>query len=126
MNDHCPVFESPQSRWFNVSQDTHPGTVLAVISATDQDSGLNGEVRYSLPYSSDHPGVFEVGEENGNLTIAKELQEKEYRLVINARDLGTPSCSRQTDVTVNVFAEPAVTEGPSISTGVKTEGIVLF
>ncbi len=127
VNDHCPVFESPQSKWFNISQDTHPGTMLTVISATDQDSGLNGEVRYTLSYSIDHHGAFEVGEENGGLTVAKELQEKEYRLVIVARDLGSPSCSRQTDVTVNVFAESAGTEAPSeISTAVNTKGTRTF
>ena len=127
LNDHCPVFESLQSRWLNISQDTHPGTLLMVISATDQDSGLNGEVRYSFSHSIDHQGTFEVGEENGELKVAKELQEKEYRLVIIARDLGTPSCSRQTDVMVYVFAESAVTEAPSeISTAVNTEGTRFF
>ncbi len=127
VNDHCPVFESPQSKWFNISQATQPGTLLTVVSATDQDSRLSGEVRYSLSYSIDHQGAFELGEENGELTIAKELQEKEYRLVIVARDLGTPSCSRQTDVTVNVFAESAITDAPSeISTAVNTEGTRCF
>ena len=123
VNDHCPVFQSLQSKWLNISQYTQPGTLLMVISATDQDSGLNGEVRYSLSHAIDHQGTFEVGEENGELTVSKELHEKEYRLVIVARDLGTPSCSRQTDVTVNVFAESAVTEAASkISTAVNTEG----
>ncbi|XP_078343101.1 uncharacterized protein LOC144628871 isoform X1 [Oculina patagonica] len=113
VNDNCPVFNSFHTKWFNISQHTHPGTLLTVVSATDQDSGFNGVVKYGLSFASSLDGAFKVGEENGELTVVGELSAKEYRLLIIARDLGTPSCSRQTDVTVNVFAESAVTETPS-------------
>ena len=126
VNDNCPVLNSLHTTWFNISQYTHPGTALTVVSATDKDSGLNGEVRYGLSYASNFDEAFKVGEENGELTVVGELKAKEYRLMIVARDLGTPSCSRQTDVTVNVFAESAVTEAPSISTRVNTEGLSYF
>ncbi|KAJ7370751.1 hypothetical protein OS493_030181 [Desmophyllum pertusum] len=119
VNDHCPDFNSLHSKWFNISQHTHTGTLLTVMSATDKDSGLNGEVRYSLSYASNRDGAFSVGEENGELSVVGELKAKEYRLQVVARDFGVPSCSRQTDVTVNVFAVPGVTEAPSeITTGV--------
>ncbi|KAL9960883.1 hypothetical protein ACROYT_G034389 [Oculina patagonica] len=122
VNDNCPVFNSLHTKWFNISQNTHPGTFLTVVSATDQDSGLNGEVRYSLSYASNLDGAFRVGEKSGELMVVGKLKEKEYRLVIIARDLGTPSCSRQIDVTVNVFAESAVTKTPrEITTVVNTE-----
>ena len=127
VNDNCPVFNSLHTKWLNISQHTHWRTLLTVVSATDQDSGLNGEVRYGLSYGSNLDGAFKVGEESGELTVVGELKAKEYRLVIVARDLGAPSCSRQTDVTVNVFAESAVTEAPSeISTAVTTEGIATY
>ncbi|KAJ7370756.1 hypothetical protein OS493_030186 [Desmophyllum pertusum] len=119
VNDHCPVFNSLHSKWFNISQHTHTGTLLTVISATDKDSGLNGEVRYSLSYASNRDGAFAVGEENGELSVVGELKAKDYRLQIVARDFGVPSCSRQTDVTVNVIAKSGVTEAPSeITTGI--------
>ena len=119
VNDHCPVFDSFHTKWLNISQHSHPGTLLTVISASDKDSGLNGEVRYGLPHGSHLDGAFNIGEESGELTVVGELKGKEYRLVIVARDLGKPSCSRQTDVTVNVFDWSAVTEGPSeISAGI--------
>ena len=121
VNDNCPVFNSLQTNWFNISEHTHPGTLLTVISASDKDSGLNGDVRYSLLTSSNLDGAFEVGEENGQLTVAGELKAKEYDLVAVARDLGVPACSRQLDVTVNVFAESGGTE-VSTTTAV-TEGI---
>lgn len=126
VNDNCPVFDYFHTKWFNISQHTHPGTLLTMISASDQDSGLNGEVRYGLSYASNLDGAFKMGEDNGELTVVGELKAKEYRLLIIARDLGNPSCSRQTDVTVNVFGESAVTEGPSeISTTENTEGIAI-
>ena len=126
VNDNCPVFDSFHTKWLNISRHTHPGTLLTVIFASDKDSGLNGEVRYGLSYASSLGGAFNMGEENGELTVAGELKEKEYRLVIVARDLGKPSCSRQTDVTVNVFGDSAVTEGPSeISTTGNTKGIAI-
>ena len=124
VNDHCPVFESFHTKWFNISQHTPPGTLLTVISASDKDSGLNGEVRYGLSYASNLDGVFNMDEENGELTVLGDLKVKEYRLLIVARDLGNTSCSRQTDVTVNVFGESSLTEGPSqISTTEYIEGI---
>ena len=125
VNDHCPVFDSFHTKWLNISQHTHPGTLLTVISASDKDSGLNGKVSYGLSYASRLDGAFNMGEENGELTVVGELKVIEYRLVIVARDHGKPSCSRQTHVTVNVFGWSAVTEGPSeISTTVNSEGIV--
>ena len=124
VNDNCPVFDSFHTTWFNISQHTPPGTLLTVISASDKDSELNGEVRYGLSYASSLDGAFKMGEENGELTVVRELLTKEYRLLIVARDLGKPSCSRQTEVTVNVFGQSAVTEVPSeISTTANTEGI---
>ena len=126
VNDHCPVFDSFHTKWFNISQHTHPGTLLTVISASDRDSGLNAEVRYGLSYASNLDGAFNMGEENGELTVVGELKAKEYRLLIVARDLGKPSCSSQTVLTVNVFGESAVTKGPSeISTTENTEGIAI-
>ena len=126
VNDHCPVFDSFHTKWLNIAQHTHPGTLLTVISASDKDSGLSGEVRYGLSYASNLDGVFNIGEENGELTVAGELMAVEYRLLIVARDLGKPSCSRQTDIKVNVFGESAVTGGQSkISTTGNTEGILI-
>ena len=127
VNDNCPVFNSLHTKWFNISQYSHAGTALTVVSATDKDSGINGKVRYGLSYASNFDGAFKVGEENGELTVVDKLKAKEYRLFIIARDLGTPSCSRQTNVTVNVFVESAVTEDPSeMTTVVHTEGSVIF
>ena len=125
-NDNCPVFNSLQPRHFNISRNTPPGTLLTVVSANDKDSGLNGEVRYGLSSTGNDDKNFTVEERNGTLTTAGSLIEKEYRLLVVARDLGEPSCSSQIELIVNVFNEKTVTEVPSeVTTGVTTEGIVL-
>ena len=122
-NDHCPVFNSLPTTFFNISRCTHPGTLLTVVSADDKDSGLNGEVRYSLLFAGYYDGGFQVGEENGRVIVVSQLKQKEYRLLIVARDLGVPSCSRQVELTVNVFGQNQVTEEPSEETTVaSTEG----
>ena len=122
-NDNCPVFKSLPTTFFNISRYTHPGTLLTMVSADDKDSGLNGQVRYSFSYAGDYDGAFNVGEETGELTVTKDPKEKEYRLLVVARDLGVPSCSRQIELTVNVFGQPYVTEEPTkVSTASITEG----
>lgn len=113
---------------FNISRYTNPGTLLTVVSAVDKDSGLNGEVRYRISSASNHDGVFEVKEENGKVFVAKRLKQKEYRLLLVARDLGLPSCSRQIELIVSVFRKtPITTEEPSeIPTAGSTEGNIFF
>lgn len=105
-NDNCPIYNSSLIRWFNITKRMKPGTTLTVISATDADSGFNGEVRYNISAWSNHgEAAFKIDRENGELTIAEELVVTEYRLVIVASDMGVPKCSREIKITVNVFEE---------------------
>jgi len=115
-NDNCPVFDSSLKKHFNISQNTHPGTLLTVVSANDKDSGLNGKVIYNVLSASNPNGSFKVDQQNGELTTANRLIQMEYRLFVVARDLGVPSCSRQIELTVNVFAE-----GKGFTTGFTTQ-----
>lgn len=115
VNDNCPIFQSPLTTRFNISQHTHRGTLLTVVSASDEDSGLNGEVKYSLSNSRNGGGAYKVGEQNGELTVAEELLAKVYRLAVVAHDLGNVSCSRRLDVTVNVYAESAETKTTTLA-----------
>ena len=47
-----PVFTSLHKNFFNISQDTLRGTLLAVISSDDKDSERNGEVRFGISTES--------------------------------------------------------------------------
>ena len=123
VNDNCPIFNSAPTNWFQISRHTSPGTLLTKVSATDNDSGLNGEIRYSISTSSNFDKAFSVGGENGVLSVTGELRAKKYALVVVARDLGVPACSRQTDIKVNVFPESEDTEAPITTAVVSSTGI---
>ncbi|PFX25774.1 Tenascin-X [Stylophora pistillata] len=123
VNDNCPIFNSAPTNWFQISQHTSPGTLLTKVSATDNDSGLNGEIRYSISTSSNFDKAFSVGGENGVLSVTGELRAKKYALVVVARDLGVPACSRQIDIKVNVFPESEDTEAP-ITTAVVSSTVL--
>ncbi|XP_068732633.1 uncharacterized protein [Montipora capricornis] len=117
-NDNCPVFNSTKAKSFNISQNAPPGTLLTTVSADDIDSGLNGEVRYSVSYASINERAFAVEKKSGEVTIINGLTERSYRFVVTARDLGVPSCSRQIELTVDVFQEPQTI---TVTSGITTE-----
>ncbi|KAI0210153.1 hypothetical protein LSAT2_005157, partial [Lamellibrachia satsuma] len=55
MNDHCPVFHSPDSRsvlFVNMSMEVN--TTVVVIKVTDDDFGDNGEVALNFAASADN------------------------------------------------------------------------
>ena len=51
VNDNRPVFSQSTYR-ASVNENTPVGTTVAIVSATDGDSGTNGEVTYSLGVQS--------------------------------------------------------------------------
>ena len=66
------------------------------VSATDRDSGTNGEVKYALLYTEDKSSPFAVNRETGSITTTGLLDfEKIQRhvLFIRADDSGLPSLS---------------------------------
>lgn len=66
------------------------------VSATDRDSGTNGEVKYSLLYTEDKSSPFAVNRETGSITTTGPLDfEKTQRhvLFIRADDSGLPLLS---------------------------------
>ena len=61
------------------------GNVILTVEATDEDSGLNGKVHYSIIRGNPEPRVFSIDPETGDITVAKELDYesiKVYNLVI--------------------------------------------
>jgi len=64
-NDNSPVFES-SNYVFNIMENLSPGYVLGFVSATDRDSGTNGQVVYS---NSTHRDLVHVNSSTGELTL---------------------------------------------------------
>ena len=69
MNDNRPVFY-PATYSVNLAPNSQPGTEVAVVMATDRDSGRLGAVTYSIS-SGNAQGYFGIGETSGEQGAAE-------------------------------------------------------
>lgn len=106
INDNAPVFSEAQYE-AEVSETESEGTSLLTLSAVDPDEGANGRVTYSIlqqnPPSA--PAVFTLDSSTGTLRLAQTLDYslvKEYRLMVQAADGGTPSLVGNASVVLRV------------------------
>ncbi|XP_035882724.1 cadherin-23 isoform X2 [Phyllostomus discolor] len=100
-NDNWPIF-SPAALTIHLLENCPPGFSVLQVTATDEDSGLNGELIYRIEAGAQdrfliHPvtGVIRVG----NVTIDREEQES-YRLTVVATDRGTVPLSGTAIITI--------------------------
>ncbi|XP_071194237.1 protocadherin gamma-C5-like isoform X7 [Salvelinus alpinus] len=119
VNDNSPeitITSSPKP----VREDAPVGTMVALISAKDLDSGENGQV--SLRMSSDYPFKLNpsFADHYALVTHATLDREKypEYRIELEASDSGSPALTSNKIITVNildvndnppVFSQPSYT-----------------
>nr|XP_020655036.1 protocadherin alpha-5-like isoform X6 [Pogona vitticeps] len=104
VNDNAPEV-SISSLSVPVPEDSPLGTVVALLSISDRDSGTNGHVNCSLQ----PPGLpFKLSSNFKNyysLVLAETLDRErvaEYRLLIIAQDQGDPSLSTSNSLVVPV------------------------
>uniref|UniRef100_A0A8C5M2M9 Cadherin domain-containing protein n=1 Tax=Leptobrachium leishanense TaxID=445787 RepID=A0A8C5M2M9_9ANUR len=89
INDHPPVFQDPYSK-VEISEDLPPGSYIFGISATDGDTGLNANLRYSI-VSGNSLGWFSISENSGLVTSSAALDREitsQLLLNISAQDQG--------------------------------------
>uniref|UniRef100_A0A4W6BX21 Cadherin domain-containing protein n=1 Tax=Lates calcarifer TaxID=8187 RepID=A0A4W6BX21_LATCA len=92
VNDHTPKF-SRTTYSFDIPEDMAPGSIVAAILASDSDSGVNGEVTYSLE-EDDEDETFLLNPVTGK-ALDRETQSF-YNLVITVNDLAPPPMTRFT------------------------------
>ncbi|XP_037003621.2 protocadherin alpha-11-like [Artibeus jamaicensis] len=118
-NDNAPEV-TVTSLSLPVPEDTQPGTVIALISVSDRDSGVNGQVICYLtpkvPFK-----IMSTFKNYYSLVLDSALDRESvanYELVVTAQDLGSPSLSATASVSVEVadvndnaptFAQPEYT-----------------
>ncbi len=108
VNDNEPIFDAV-TYFVNVSEDEVVGREIAIIAASDLDSGLNGMFSFSILPDSDPETQFSIqmfSDTEGNLSVAKALDREttaEYNLVILATDFGEPTRSSNRTVYVTVL-----------------------
>uniref|UniRef100_A0A8C8MLJ2 Cadherin domain-containing protein n=1 Tax=Oncorhynchus tshawytscha TaxID=74940 RepID=A0A8C8MLJ2_ONCTS len=103
VNDNIPVI-SLTSFTNPVSENSPPGTTIAVINVKDIDSGENGQVRCSI--SKDSPFVIRSSLRNYyTLLTDEELNREivsEYNVTITATDEGSSPLSSNKTITLRV------------------------
>ncbi|XP_075397816.1 protocadherin beta-13-like [Tenrec ecaudatus] len=90
-NDNAPEFEQPLYR-VQVPEDSPIGSLIVRVSATDIDTGANGEISYSLFQVSEEIGnTFEINPMTGEIRLNKQLDFETipfYEVNVEARDAG--------------------------------------
>ncbi|XP_061626492.1 protocadherin Fat 1a isoform X2 [Phyllopteryx taeniolatus] len=103
VNDNAPEFASDPYA-FTVFENTEPGTFVAKLQADDTDSGLNGDMVYSLLDSAD--GWFAIDEVSGIVSLERPLDREMralYELEARATDRGSPRLWATCRVLVSVL-----------------------
>lgn len=115
-NDNAPVFV-PSSRLLPpLPEDATVGTSVTQVVANDSDSGLNGDILYSILPQSDPYGHFAVSRA-GVVTVARPLDRETvagYELVVMATDRGTPALTGS--VMVRLLLLDVNDNGPELET----------
>ncbi|KAK2170422.1 hypothetical protein LSH36_3g28010 [Paralvinella palmiformis] len=106
VNDNSPMFAHSHYS-AHVPEDAKIGHVVMRVSATDIDSGRNGQVSYEVDYGySDSQDTFQVNGTTGVIYVNQPLDyeggHKLYKVVIKARDRGEHPLEDTTTVTINV------------------------
>lgn len=107
-NNFAPVFENaPYSAM--IFEDSPIGTTVLVVSAVDNDVGINAQITYSLNEESVNGLVanepFAINAQTGAITTTAALDRETnsaYLLTVTAKDGGNPSLSDTTDVEISV------------------------
>lgn len=112
VNDHAPIFDKS---WytFDVAEGTYFGHAVGTVQAFDADFGENAKLNYELVTSHEDSGrasnwsrSFEVDPYEGVIRMSGVLDREKsttHRLLVIARDQGSPSLSSSVEVEINVL-----------------------
>uniref|UniRef100_A0AAQ5Y9U5 Cadherin domain-containing protein n=1 Tax=Amphiprion ocellaris TaxID=80972 RepID=A0AAQ5Y9U5_AMPOC len=127
VNDNAPnIFLTSQPN--SVPEDAPSGTVVALISARDLDSGQNGKVTLQLPRGSPF-NLKPSFSDNYALVTAGALDREtfsEYNVEITATDSGSPPLSTKKTIHVSITDvndNPPVFTQPSYAVYLKENGV---
>ncbi|XP_035392223.1 protocadherin beta-15-like [Electrophorus electricus] len=118
VNDNPPVFEE-QTYSAHVKENNKPGSAVCTVAATDPDWRQNGTVVYSL-FPSDVNGApvtsfLSINGDTGVIHAVRSYdyeQFKSFKVLVLARDNGSPPLSN--NVTVSVFIMDENDNSPQI------------
>jgi cadherin EGF LAG seven-pass G-type receptor 1 len=103
-NDSPPLFKGLPST-VSVPENMDAGTLVYTVTATDNDSGNNSKITFSLENYLD---VFSIDPTSGEVTTLQILDYENRtfaRLIIVATDGGVPPMQRRTHLNINILDE---------------------
>ncbi|PIO31152.1 hypothetical protein AB205_0179680, partial [Aquarana catesbeiana] len=80
VNDNPPTF-AQSTYYVSVDEDQDVGTVVATVSASDPDEGMNANIRYQIT-SGNIGGVLDVNPETGAILIVHPLDYEEVKVYV--------------------------------------------
>uniref|UniRef100_A0A8C3B025 Cadherin EGF LAG seven-pass G-type receptor 1 n=1 Tax=Cyclopterus lumpus TaxID=8103 RepID=A0A8C3B025_CYCLU len=101
-NTHRPVFQSANYQ-ITLCEDKPVGSIVVMISATDEDTGENARITYVM---EDNVPQFKIDQDTGAITTQMEIDYEDlasYTLAIIARDNGIPQKSDTTYVEIIIL-----------------------
>ncbi|XP_072758851.1 cadherin-89D isoform X2 [Anoplolepis gracilipes] len=112
VNDHAPVFDKS---WytFDLAEGTYSNHAVGAVRAFDADFGTNADISYELITSHEDSKQtgnssrsFDVDSREGIIRVSGTLDRERvtnHRLLVVARDQGSPSLSSSVEVEINVL-----------------------
>ncbi|CAG4946283.1 unnamed protein product [Colias eurytheme] len=103
VNNHAPAFDTDRYE-ADIAEDAVIGTEIAVVHATDLDSGVNSEIKYNIQKGA--LDAFSIDSVSGVVSVAAKLdydKRNTYRIQVVATDSGIPSLTGTTELTVHVI-----------------------
>jgi protocadherin-16/23 len=105
VNDNKPQFGQDVYH-ASILEAVEPGSSVFKVTATDKDSGANGEITYRIENSAEtHSDWFDIEPDTGLIVTRTEVDcetDPEPRLVVVASDRGNPRLSSSTSVRISI------------------------
>ncbi|XP_062393407.1 protocadherin beta-16-like [Sardina pilchardus] len=102
-NDNLPVFSETVYK-VSLPENSPLGTVVATVSATDQDEGANGEITYEFSHISvKEARLFSIDEVTGEINVigAVDFEDKnDYELWVKAKDGAGLASNAKVDIEI--------------------------
>lgn len=126
VNDYSPVFDPASGSYdASISEDVSIGTTVTTVTATDQDSGSQGDVSFSL-VAGNTGNKFSINSTTGVITTIGELDRETtavFTLTVRASDGAVPEKVRSTDGQVVVTVSDINDNAPSFNNPSVTSSI---
>ncbi|XP_028322008.1 protocadherin alpha-C2-like isoform X2 [Gouania willdenowi] len=106
LNDNYPEV-TIQSLKSSLSEDVSLGTLIAVVSVSDRDSGVNGKVELTLSQQESLPFILNKSSEGYfELLVSKPLDREiigKYDIILRVTDKGSPPLSENETISLQIL-----------------------